>query len=142
MPEFSINNMISLHYSNQTIIENSAIFSIDDLPPFGSGHHSLCYIEGVTTGHIFSKPIEIIKTNLTAVLENKKEEGSTLIQEAKRISTIFNEIDFNMPDLPNLKNVEGDRHLVRAVQSILLGYFNIVWIPIYSTDQNLVFGWQ
>lgn len=141
MPEFNDNNSISLCYYGGTIVENSAFFSINDLPPYGSGYHNLCYVPRASFGKVFSDPIEIKKSNLAEsmqlMLQRESTENTVLI-EAKRLRNILIEEKFTLPEYPPLHQITEDQLLVRSIKTILLSYFNVLWTPIIHGSHSSI----
>lgn len=142
MPEFHDNNSISKHYISKNIVSNSAVFAIEDLPAYNSGHHNLCYVTGTNYAFMFSEPKRIPKRNLGERNLDNVKEANSLFQEAKRIRNILIENDLVFPQEYNIKTFESDTELANKVRNLLLSYFNILWLPIFSSRQDLCYNFQ
>jgi hypothetical protein len=140
-PDFHENRVISSHYHTRQIVNNSAVFSIDDLPPYLSGLHSMCYIPGIGFGKMFSEPIEVKRVNILEriVSINQREKAAlNQVEEAKRIQNILIEMK-ELPEVPNLQQFENNYDLIKAIRGTLLSYFNILWTPIISRQAHEIF---
>ena len=135
-PEFNSNLEISRHYLNRAIVENTMLFPIEDLPPYGSGLHSMTYTQGAGFGMMFSEPVEVKRRSANELREyiTSSDRDSSLFEEAKRIQEIINRyIPIQQIDI---KYPESNSELVNMTKNILLSYFGILWVPILSNEQK------
>ncbi|MCF6132506.1 hypothetical protein [Flavobacterium wongokense] len=136
-PEFNRQDDISRHYINNQIVPNSLIVAIEDFPPHGSGHHSLCYLAGASFAYLFSQPQQVNKQNLEELLfsGNREQQALPLAEEAERIMGLLNEL--KMPRNLFINQPEGRDERVNYVKNILLSQFNILWMPVIAEGQEL-----
>jgi hypothetical protein len=131
-PEFHLLNELSNNYNADTIGSNSALFSIENLPPYGSGYHNLIYSPRHPLGHLFSAPVSIKKTILLNPLEyfSRRNAGLTIYQQALLTRGIILDGEYQINKSFEL-NPNQPIRLVKEIYTILLTNFNLHWYPIY-----------
>jgi hypothetical protein len=132
-PEFHTQPSLTNFYQTEQIVANSALFPIQNFPPYRSGHHNLIYHPTHDTGQLFSEPTTIKKIKginpFDFFKENPKDNGLTIYRQAIKISKILSSIDFKINgdiSFNDKKPVE----LVESVHNILLTKYNIHWYPV------------
>jgi hypothetical protein len=132
-PEFHLIPELEIFYLTDEIQTNSALFSIQELPNYGSGFHELIYNGTQNWGMLFSDPQTIKKTKKRNLLDsfavNKSEE--TIYSEAVRIESLIRERGFEISKRMGL-NSDSPVRLVKEVYTILLSEFNVHWYPVVS----------
>jgi hypothetical protein len=129
-PEFHSVADLTLHYNADMIGNNSALFSIENLPPHGSGYHHLIYSPREHLGQLFSTPEPIKKNLLLFPGEYFRNENRdlTLYQQALNIRELL--LQYNVIGDLSLSSNEP-AILVKQVYTILLTNFNIHWVPLF-----------
>jgi hypothetical protein len=133
-PEFHESNIMSNFYHTRQIVNHSTVFSIDNLPPYLSGLHFMCYSPSTQFGKMFSEPTEVERINIIerlATINSRETSALNQIEEARRVQKVILAMN-NIPEIPNLRQTEDEYELVKSVRGILLSYFNILWTPIIS----------
>ncbi len=136
-PEFHTQFDLANFYSTDNIVSHSALFSLDNLPAYRSGHHHLIYSPNQTWGQLFSEPTKVKKVttiNPFDLFPNGKSD-LTIYQQALLISEILNNQDYE-PSRRFEFNSNRPAQLVREVYSILLTDFNTHWYPVISRQQR------
>lgn len=132
-PEFHTTTDLSTFYGSDNVVSNSGLFSLDSLPPYGSGYHHLIYSPRHNWGKLFSEPIEVKKIKSINPFELFPEgiTDLTIFNQAKRIQNILREGEYQI-DNKNSLNDNRPEQLVKEVYTILLTKFNIHWYPIIA----------
>jgi len=136
-PEFWYTTTLSSYYSGDRILANSALFSLDNLPAYGSGHHHLIYSPQYDWGRLFSEPVDVKKIKSVNPFELFVGTNSevTIYSQAVRISGLLREREFSMSGNIEL-NTNNPVQLVKNIYTILLTQYNIHWYPIISWQQR------
>ncbi len=136
-PSFHTSADLSTFYSSDNIVANSSLFSIDSLPPHGSGHHHLVYSPAHNWGRLFSDPVDVkvIKAiNPFELFPDNKYE-LTIYEQALRIVGQLREGQFKLSGNFDF-NSNQPAQLVRQVYTTLLTDFDVHWYPVISRQQN------
>lgn len=122
-PEFNKQNEFQFFFLNRELVDNSALFSITDLPNHLSGQHNMTFKPNDNYGILFSEPIEINKINIKNIFENSNQE-TLLRDELNRLINLFKiQIDLNFTEGKFLRVFE-------YIRLELYSKHNIIWIPI------------
>jgi len=135
-PEFHTINALSSHYSLDRVVSNSALFSLNDLPAYGSGKHNLIYSPRQTWAKVFSDPIQVKKVKNINPFELFQEArlGLTIYDQAKDIRSILLEGQY-IHDSSIFFNDNKPAQFVKEIYVALLTRFNIHWYPVISLNQ-------
>ena len=136
-PEFHTIADLSNFYAFDRIVLKSGLFSLGDLPPYGSGYHNLIYSPRHAWGRLFSDPIEVKKTKFINPVELFPEGriDLTIFDQAKIIRNILTEGKYKIIGDFSLDENKPDQ-FVKEINTILLAIFNIHWYPIISRLRN------
>lgn len=126
-PEFHLNPDIFNHYDAKTIVQNSAIFPIENFPSYGSGYHHLIYRPSVDYGYLFSdNPKKIHKIDNE---ELYKKINPTIRHTIFQQALSLHELLIQGKYLKFYLNSNEQMKFVRKIFIVLLGY-RIFWLPI------------
>jgi len=130
-PEFHTKIDLSNYYSTDNIVPNSALFSLNDLPPYLTGHHNLIYSPLHTWGKLFSEPrqIKISKSIDPFKLFPESKGNLTIYKQALLLSEIIRRQEVVLSN--NFKFL-SDRptQLVKEIYITLLTDFDVHWYPV------------
>jgi len=125
-PMFHTRKELKDYYSNQTVISNTACFSVNDFPDTLTGNHYMIYENAAGHGVLFSDPVRVPKSTIEINAEGNRQFSLSLTEMAEKLQGIILEVDnrFNLP------NQLFDQDIIRRVWTYLLVSYNILWIPI------------
>ena len=124
-PEFNTQIEFQNSFFLKELVENSVLFSIDDLPNYKSGRHNMTFKPKDYSGILFSVPTEVKKHNIKSILEKTKVGELSLRKELTRIIKLF-EIKISV-----LSSEEDNFYQTfNYVRLELHSKFNIIWLPI------------
>ncbi|MCF8428446.1 MAG: hypothetical protein K9I36_17055 [Bacteroidia bacterium] len=132
-PEFHTQIDLGTYYSTDNIVSHSALFPLDNFPPYLSGYHHLIYSPHHNWGQLFSEPKKIKKIKTIAPFElfpNSKSE-MTIYKQAIQLSQIIRSQDYE-PSNRFEFNTNRPIQLVKEVYTSLLTDFNTHWYPVIS----------
>jgi len=134
-PEFYSQSDLAIHYTNDGIVRNSSLFSLQNLPPVNSGYHHLIYSPTKTWGKLFSEPRRIEKINSINPFKLFPEEkkGFSLLEQANYLRSILIENEGLSENSRSL--LESNKNqLVLKVYTVLLTEFDLHWYPVISQN--------
>jgi hypothetical protein len=136
-PEFHTSTDLATYYTSDRLVTNSALFSLNDLPPYRSGHHNLIYSPLHNWGRLFSEPKDLKKIKSINPFELFPEDISklTIYQQALTISKILRSQEYK-PSIQFEFNSNRPVQLVKEVYTALLTDFNTHWYPVISRQQR------
>ena len=129
MPEFYTSKELGSYYVSDHIVANSALFSVDTLPAFNSGYHSVIYDSVHTWGRLFSEPMEIAKSRLLHPLETfpVSQQRFTIHDQAAQLKQLL--VDGGFVRRSDLV-IDVDAQSVKVIYATLLAEFDIHWYPV------------
>ncbi len=136
-PEFYASAHLENYYLSNSIVTHSALFSIDNFPAHGSGHHHLIYSPSHDWGKLFSKATEIkkIKSINPFELFSGSKSDFTIYHQALHIRNILRKQENKIgSDFPF--NDNKPEQFVKAIYTVLLTKYNIHWYPVISWQQE------
>lgn len=132
-PEFHLSCDLNSFYTSDNIVQNSAVFSLNDLPNYNSGYHNLVYSPSHDFGKLFSEPMEIkkVKSINPDELFYEGKNDLTIYDQARKILKI---IQNNKDGLTDAYYIDDNKpqQFIKAIHSILLTEYNIHWYPVIS----------
>lgn len=130
-PKFFDMSDLAMHYANDKIVVNSALFPIENFPSPGSDHHNLIYRPDNTFGRLFSDPIDIkiVLARHPLELFSRRERNLTIYEEAQQIRDILLKGNY-MIHGDFLFNSDLPTQLVKEVYTVLLTNYDIHWYPV------------
>lgn len=133
-PEFHTEDSLANAYHYNRIVGSSALFLIQNFPKYKSGHHHLIYHKDFDYGMLFSEPLVVEKKKILNFSDfNQMNDESSIMDLALKISKMLLSKGFKTKGDISL-SVEGFG-LIKAVHTILLTNYNILWYPIYKFRQ-------
>ncbi len=136
-PPFHTIEELKKLYLNNNIVQNSALFSIDEFPAYRSGYHNLIYNDYYNWAKLFSEPVEIKKSKFNSLqqLLSQNKINTSLSNTANEIEKTLNKLGYEVEELDYEKiftQRQFDFKNIQKIHSILLTQFNIHWYPILS----------
>jgi hypothetical protein len=130
-PEFYNSTDLATFYTTNNIVSHSALFSLDNLPPYQSGYHHLIYSPQHQWGKLFSEPKELNKVKTINPFELfPKDIGElTIYEQALKISKILMHQEYK-PSIQFEFNPNRPAQLVKEVYTVLLTDYNTHWYPV------------
>lgn len=132
-PEFHTKLSLSTFYQYNQMVENSALFPIQNFPASMSGYHHLIYHPNHDNGKLFSEPIIIDKIRIINPYElfarDERKIKMTIYKQALEIKEILKAIGHEIAD-NLLFNENRPIDLVILIHNVLLTKYNIHWYPV------------
>lgn len=134
-PEFHLWTSLTDYYQHEHIVDNSALFPIQNFPVPIGGYHHMIYRPDYNFGQLFSEPTRIIKLktiNPTELFNREQREiKMTIYKQALEIRKVLLTIDSEIID-KTLFNENNQIEFVKSVHNVLLTRYNIHWYPVLS----------